>query len=234
MKQYLFPIVAVFITVAFVGGVYWYTDQNKEVINHTEAVKQTTLDVIDSGIDFSNSLYPPEDQPLIREKLQEARDKITNDELFTEQHIFSTAIWYYNSNDFDRALTLYDAADLFGAGELNYRISRATINIKRENLDDAIKELQLLTTAWPTPETFLALADAYKKLPDTPNYVIDDIYADGLAKQNSHTFELLEAAIKWYEQTYRPQEEIEYYERIIKLVEDPTTYQNRLDEIKNQ
>jgi tetratricopeptide (TPR) repeat protein len=236
MKQHLFPVFAVVTAVLIAGGVYFYTANgtSTNTDNRVETAKQITLTVIDSGIDFSNSIYPPEDEPLIEQRIEDAKQKILTESPFQEQHIFGTATWFYTTNDFDRALKLYEAADILEAGDLNYRINRAQINIKRGNIDPAITELQVLATDWPIPATFITLAEAYKLLPDTPNYVIDDIYADGLSKQVSRTFDLLEATINWYEASGRPEAAIEYYEDIIKLVPDPTEFQNRLNEIKNQ
>lgn len=229
MKQYKHLIIAAIIAVLAGGGIYAYLQKESTPLNRVEEAKKITLATAADGIDFSESLYPEEDLPLIEQKIQEAVDKIHSDGTFTEQHLFGVAQWYFTSNDYDGALKLYEAADVLGAGDLDYRINRARIYLKRGQVQDAITELQLIVPDWPVPETYLTLADAYKQLPDTPNQVIDDIYLDGLAAQRSHRTELLEALARWYEATDRGELAIEYYEELIDTVDDPTPYQTRVD-----
>lgn len=232
-KKYLVPFAAIIITISIVIFVLQSNTSEQTLADKRAEAQEQVLAVINNGIDLSNSLYPEEDFPLIKEKIEVEKDKILSEGLTSEHQIYAVATWYYTAKDYQGALDLYQAADLFETEQQDYRISRAVINRTLGNIEQARLELDQLKLDWPVPSTFLELADTYKLIPDTPDYIIDDIYLEGISRSTKDVEVLLLAAINWFQETGRDEMAIPYIQDYLNYVNDPAMEQE-LIRLQNQ
>ena len=74
--------------------------------------------------------------------------------------------------------------------------------------------------SWPVFEAYLGLAEAYKLIEGTPDYVIDDIYEESIYRHNGK-FDVIEAYIDWLEETDREEETLKYYQMLNQILHQP-------------
>lgn len=234
MKKPQIAVLLLGIVVA--AGVYAYVSGIATLEPQTNQAKamETVFAIIDEGVDFENSLYPPEDYPVVTEKLEAYKEVIKEAGEITTQDVDGIMSWFYTASDYDHVFQLAEVNDFLDAEDFSYRIVRARANMKIGNLDAARTELQLIKQDWGVPDTYLTLAEVYKLTPDTDNSVIDDIYKEAIDRITATgRFEVIQAYIEWLEDTEREEMTIQYYEELNSLLPQEQL-ETRLKDLKQK
>ncbi len=227
-KKYALIALIAFPVVALVSVLITRLDQRGTEPN----VRNEAIAILNEPIDFSQTLYPEEDRPLVVELLNKERADLESAPAVEWETLANLASMYKDIRDYQHALELYALLDRVNPPDKFYKLERGMMYLAMGNAQQSVSEIQPLKQEWPIPETFTALADAYKQLEGTPHYVIDDIYEEGIFRHNSQ-FDIVWEYIRWLEETDRESETIEYYEQIYAQNQDPAAKQ-KIDELKEK
>ena len=186
--------------------------------------------VLQSRIDYSHSLFPTDQTAAIHKEIDERLAKFIDGRTRTVENLVDAARQVRDIRDMDTALALFAVADTMNPIDLFYKIDVGRIYLERQQWEAARQVFEPMKITWPVHEAYLGLAEAYKHLDGTPNYVVDQIYEESLYRHDNN-FEVLEAYAKWLEQTNREEKTIKYYEMMNRLAPQPVLEQ-RISELK--
>lgn len=201
-------------------------------LNQSRDPKARVAELMQNGVDTSQSLFLPEETQSVLAKVEERREKFVSGTDSTAQNLMDMARHVRDLRDHDLALELFAVVDTLKPVDIFYKIDVARIYLERQQWEEARKVLEPLRLTLPIRETFIELAKAYQNIEGTPNYVIDEIYEEGIFR-SFEDFEVLEAYVKWLEQTGREEKTIPYYEKMNQKVPQKIL-EDRIKELKDK
>lgn len=198
------------LVVAVIAAVTAFVMAGKS-LNESRDPKTKVAQLMAEGVDTSQSLFLPEELPGVLERINTRKQKFVEGTDSTAQNLMDMARLVRDVRDYDLALQLFSIVDTISPPDLFYKLDVANIYLERQQWEDARLVLEPLRQTFPVREVFIGLATAYKNIDGTPNYVIDEIYEEGLFRTFSD-FEVVEAYVKWLEQTGREEKTLPHYE----------------------
>ncbi len=191
------------------------------------SVDDRALAILDEEIDFSQSLFPPQDQDLLSQRIAQYRARIEKSGAGW-MDLWGVSSLYKSIRDFDHTLALHALMDEIDAPDLSYRLDRADIYLRLGQVEKAVAELEPLKKDWPVPETFTLLAEAYKAMGDVPQEKIDALYREGIYRHSGQS-DIVWAFIDWLEDSGREIEALPLYQQLYKHSPDPWLEQKIAD-----
>lgn len=195
-------------------------------------LKKETLKILNEGIDYSNSKFPDEDLDQIKIDIQKRRELVESSSNISNQTLVDIAFFVQQVRDFDKAERLYLLVDASGYSDKGYKLNQARVYMELKEWESARKILEELTLTYPFQDSFILLADVYKNISDTPNYVIDEIYETGIKTHIASTG-LKTKYIDWLESSGREQLALPIYMELIKEFPD-SGYEGRIQELQQK
>lgn len=222
----MFAFIGVTIAVFFGVGVFVWKGNE---LGHKQNPQSQVAQILQNGIDTSHSLFTPDETQIVLGKAQDRADKFLSGSDATAQNLMDLARLVRDLRDYDKALDLFHVVDTMNAPDLFYKVDEGNIYLERQQWEDARQLYEPLRQTFPIHEIFIGLAEAYKHIEGTPDYVIEDIYKEG--EWRTLKFEVYEAHAKWLESKGREQETIPLYEYMNQLAPQPII-ENKLKELK--
>lgn len=191
--------------------------------------QQRVAEIMEEGIDLSNSLFPDEDEAAVLAKVDERKSKFLSGSDATAQNLMDMARHVRDLRDYDTALELFAVLDLMTPPDQFYKIDVGNIYLERQQWEEARQVFEPLRVTLPIHETYIGLAEAYKHIEGTPDYVIDEIYKEGEWK--TMTFAVYEEHAEWLTEIGREAETIPLYEHMYELAPQ-TILDEKIKELK--
>ena len=223
-KNYLFY--SIIIIALFILAYWLYADMQKA----NPSIKDQIDAIVSQEADLSDSTLPDADERLVLDQLSDIRQQLSAKEIYTNEELLELAQKYRLLRDYDHLFAVYDVLDQMGVADKGYLVTKGELLLELKQWENARKNFEELKATWPIHETYLGLAEAYKNIEGTPNYVIDAIYEESL-RVNLRGFPVLQAYAEWLEQTGRPQQALVFYEEMYKKAPQEAI-QNKINELK--
>jgi len=194
---------------------------------------ERTIELLEGGVDTSNSLFSSGENRGFEEEIRISVAELEQGATITDEKALNLARILHDIKDYEKALVLYDIALELGSSDFLILVDKGDIYLAQGRYEEAAKQYEKAKIDFPTIyEIYIGQANAYKQIQDTPQYVVDDVYRQGISRIPGQ-YELYEAFIDWLEKTDRENETIEYYEILNKINPQPLL-QERIDELKNK
>ena len=223
-KQLLVLIAAVIVII--IGSVLFVLDAKQASIASKPEVQ--VEQIVKRGIDYSHSLFPADQTEAIKNEINERLAKFVDGQTRTVENLVDAARQVRDVRDMDTALAMFAIADTMHPVDLFYKIDVGRIYLERQQWEAARAVFEPMKVTWPVHEAYLGLAESYKHIDGTPNYVVDQIYEESLFRHDNN-FEVLQAYVAWLEQTGREEQTIKYYEMMNRLAPQPILEQKIKD-----
>jgi tetratricopeptide (TPR) repeat protein len=195
--------------------------------------QEQVLSVLEEGIDYSNSLFSPEDHDGFTQQITNARAEIKEASVMTGDEVLVLARIYKDVRDYDKALRLYAIAEEIGTEDLFLETDMGEIYLLKGEPELAAQQFELSKIRRPgLVESYIGLANAYKEIEGTPQYVIDDVYREGIMEAPGF-FEIYEAYVDWLEKTDRAEETLPYLE-IMNEIAPQSVLEQKIQTLKNK
>lgn len=198
-----------------VGVVVW---RGNELANRQNP-QARVAEIMKNGVNLSRSLFTPEENVLLVEHINGRKDKFLSGSDATAQNLMDMARRVRDLRDDDKALALFAVVDSMNPRDQFYKIDVGNIYLERQQWEDARQVFEPLRTTLPIHETFIGLAEAYKHIEETPDYVIAEIYQEG--EWRTMKFEVYEEHVEWLEKNGREAETIPLYETMNEIAPQP-------------
>lgn len=207
-KKSLYVFVGLVIAVIAAVSVFVLAGKS---LNESRDPKTKVARLMEGGVDTSKSLFLAEELPGVLEQIDSRKQKFVEGTDSTAQNLMDMARLVRDVRDYDLALQLFSVVDALTPPDMFYKIDVANIYLERQQWEDARLVLEPMRQTFPVREVFIGLAKAYQNIEGTPNYVIDEIYEEGLFRTFSD-FAVLEEYVIWLEQTGREEKTLPHYE----------------------
>jgi len=224
------PVLTLIALALLIVGATTFFVLNADKLNGPRAPEVQVKQIVDRGFDTSHSLYIPEETESIKKNIDERLAKFLDGRERTVLNLIDAARAVSDIRDFDQALALFAVADTMNPQDLFYKIDVGRIYMERQQWEAARAVFEPMKVTWPVHEAYLGLAEAYKHIEGTPNYVIDQIYEESLYRHDNN-FEVVQAYAEWLEKTDREQQTLKYYE-IMNRINPQPLLENKIAELK--
>lgn len=199
-------------------------------LNGPRSAEAQVQQIVVRGFDTSQSLYIAEETAAIKSDIDQRLAKFLDGRERTVVNLVDAARAVSDLRDFDQALALFAVADTMNPQDLFYKIDVGRIYLERQQWEAARAVFEPMKVTWPVHEAYLGLAEAYKHITGTPEYVIDQIYEESLYRHDNN-FEVAQAYVEWLEETNREEKTIKYYE-IMNRINPQPILENKIAELK--
>ena len=225
-------VIILVIAALLLVGVPWFLNNGDSFLDN-DAPKDRVEAILEKGLDTTKSIFPADDNKKFEEQIAAELDKVEKLASIDGDEVLQIARIYRDVNDYQAALRLYEIVQELGTDDFLVSVDIGDIYLEMGQPAKAAEAYQLGMIKFPAIyELHLGLANAYKQIPDTPQYVVDDVYRNAILG-NVGQYELYEALIDWLEKTDREKDTLQYYEIINKINPQPLL-QQRIDDIKNK
>ncbi len=214
-------VVILSVSLFIARGQDWGTPRNPQ---------QQVQQIAKRGFSTDNSFFTSEENELVLADIKRRQEEFTSGSNATVENLVDMARKVRDLRDYDQALALFAVADTMNPADLFYKLDIGRIYLERQQWEAARQVFEPMKVTWPVHEAFLGLAEAYKHIEGTPNYVIDQIYEESVYRNNGE-FSVLEEYAEWLEKTDRAEKAVPYYEEMYRLVPQPTLEQ-KIAELK--
>lgn len=212
-------VVVLSVSLFVARGQDWGTPRNPQ---------QQVQQIAKRGFSLDKSLFTAEENELVLGDINRRLEEFTSGSNATVENLVDMARKVRDLRDYDQALALFAVADTMNPADLFYKLDIGRIYLERQQWEAARQVFEPMKITWPVHEAFLGLAEAYKHIDGTPNYVIDQIYEESVFRNNGE-FSVLEEYAEWLEKTDRGEKAIPYYEEMFRLVPQPILEQKIAD-----
>lgn len=175
---------------------------------------QQQVDAIaEHGFDTSKSLFTPDETTKLKGDLDGRINAFVHGQDPSVENLIQAARLARDLHDFDQSLALFAVVDSMNPTDLFYKIDVGQIHLERQEWEAARQVFEPMKITWPVHEAYLGLAEAYKHIEGTPNYVVDQIYDESVFRNRSE-YAVLEAYADWLEKSGREEKAIPYLEEM--------------------
>ena len=225
-------VIILVITVLLLVGVPWFLNNGDSFLDNGPP-KDRVEAILADGLDTTKSTFLDEENRKFEEQIAGEFEKIKILASISGNEVLEIARIYRDVNDYQAAIELYEIVQELGTDDFLVAVDIGDIYLEMGQPTKAAEAYQLGLIKFPSIyELHIGLAKAYKQIPDTPQYVVDDVYRNAILG-NVGQYELYEALIDWLEKTDREKDTLQYYEIINKINPQPLL-QQRIDNIKNK
>ncbi len=194
---------------------------------------QKTILLLQEGIDTSHSLFTTGENRGFEEEIRVSVQEFKQGATITDEQALEIARILDDLNDNQKALVMYEIAEELNSEDYLLLADKGDLYLELGQPELAAKTYEFAKIEFPSIyELYLGQAKAYMQIPGTPQYVVDDVYRQGL-NEIPGQYELYEAFIDWLEKTDRESETIPYYEVINSINPQPLLDQ-RIAELKSK
>lgn len=174
-------------------------------------LKEQTFEIWGDGVDLSNSLFPPSDYAAVQAEINENVEEIEARETITGEQVVVLAREAYKVRDYNKAEQLFELATTTDFSDKYYLIDYGNMYLEMGQWENARRIFEPMKITYPVHEAYIGLAQAYKNIEGTPDYVVDAIYEESI-QRNFNQFEVVQEYITWLEATDREEKTLPYYQ----------------------
>lgn len=194
---------------------------------------ERTVSLLENGIDTSKSLFSTGENRGFEEEIALSVAEFEEGKTLTAEKAVELARILHDVKDYEKALVMYELALDLEADDFLVRVHRGDIYRAIGQPEQAAEEYELAKIKFPSLyEIYIGQANAYKDIPGTPQYLVDDIYRAGIAEIPGQ-YELYEAFVDWLNRTDRESETIQYLE-VMNLINPQPLLDQQIEDLKNK
>lgn len=222
------PFLKLIVLAVLIIGATTFFVLKSDSLNGPRTAEAQVQQIVDRGFDTSQSLYIAEETASIKAELDDRLARFLDGRERTVLNLLDAARSVRDLRDYDQALALFAVADTMNPQDLFYKIDVGRIYLERQQWEGARAVFEPMKVTWPVHEAYLGLAEAYKHIEGTPEYVIDQIYEESLYRHDNN-FEVAQAYVEWLEATDREDKTLKYYEIMNRINPQPLLEQKIAD-----